>query len=90
MTNEQRILAIRHRLEAGLNPAHLQIVDESAAHRGHSGAQSGAGHFAVTITSAAFNDLTPVAQHRLIYNLVDDLMGSEIHALRINAKGILP
>ncbi len=83
MTNQQRIALIKERLEAAFTPSFLQIDDESAAHIGHPGAQSGAGHFAVTIAAPELAEKTRVTAHQLIYSTVNDLIPKEIHALRI-------
>lgn len=82
ISNEQRIIAIKKRLEA-LDPTFINIIDDSAKHAGHAGAQSGAGHFTLEIASAEFTGKTPVACHRMIYDAIGNLMGSEIHALSI-------
>jgi BolA protein len=76
---------IRARLEQTFSPARLDITDESHLHRGHAGAASGAGHFSVVITSAAFSGQTMVQRHRLVYRAVSDMMPGEIHALSIQA-----
>lgn len=83
MNNQQRITAIRHRLQEALQPTHLQIVDDSAHHRNHPGAQSGGGHFTIHISSPVFQDKPLIIKHRMIYQALSDLMNSEIHALRI-------
>lgn len=80
-----RVEAIRERLTNQLQPTQLDIIDESQLHAGHAGAASGAGHFAVTIITDAFNGKSLIERHRLVYLAVDDLMKSEIHALSINA-----
>ncbi len=80
-----RIQLLRERLSA-LEPVELEIIDESHMHIGHAGARDGAGHYRVRITSARFEGLRPVARHRLVYDLVDDLMPHPIHALAIDAK----
>jgi BolA protein len=82
----ERIEMIRERLTNALQPAELEIIDESAKHAGHAGAASGGGHFIVNITAAAFNDKTLIQRHRLVYDAVDDMMQREIHALSIQAK----
>lgn len=76
---------IRAALEAQLAPEFLDIEDDSAAHAGHAGARSGGGHYNVTIVSAAFRGKTLPARHRLVYQALDGLMGSQIHALAIRA-----
>ncbi len=46
----------------------LKIEDESHLHAGHVGAQGGAGHYRIFIKTPAFNGLTRVQQHRLVYD----------------------
>jgi len=85
MTNEQRIIAIQKRL-AVLEPSFINVIDDSAQHSGHAGAQSGAGHFTLEISSPLFSGKTLVARHRMIYDAIGNLMGPEIHALSIQLK----
>lgn len=40
-------------------------------------------HYAATITSAAFNGLSRVRQHQLVYAALQGKMGSDLHALRL-------
>ena len=82
----ERSAMIHQRLTRALNPVKLEIVDESAKHAGHAGAASGGGHFIVTIVSTAFENKSLIQRHRLVYNAVDDMMHSEIHALSIQAS----
>ena len=79
-----RVALIEQRLRAALDPARLAIVDDSAAHAGHTGAREG-GHFTVYIAAAAFAGKTPIQRHRLVHAAVADLMHREIHALSIRA-----
>lgn len=81
--NEERIARIRERLDEALQPTHLEIIDESHLHVGHAGARDGRGHFRVRISAARFEGLRPLQRHRLIYDALDDLMKSDIHALSI-------
>ena len=81
-----RVAQIEQRLRAGLAPLRLEIVDESAQHAGHAGArESGGGHFAVTIVSAAFAGQSLLARHRLVYDALGEVLRREIHALSIRA-----
>ncbi len=82
----ERSTMIHQRLTRALNPVKLEIVDESAKHAGHAGAASGGGHFIVTIVSTAFENKSLIQRHRLVYDAVDDIMHSEIHALSIQAS----
>ncbi len=83
--NTERIELLRERLSA-LEPTELDIIDESHLHIGHAGARDGAGHFRVRIVSPRFQGLRTVASHRLVYDLVRDLMPHPIHALAIDAR----
>lgn len=81
----KRFDLIQNRLEAALEATKCQLHDDSAAHKGHAGAASGAGHFSVTIISQKFEGLNRISRHRLVYDAVGDLMDTEIHALNIKA-----
>ena len=77
---------MRRRLSA-LAPLALELVDESAAHAGHAGAQPGGNtHWRVAITSQSFSGKSNVARHRLVYQALGDLMQNPIHALAITAR----
>ena len=83
MSREARL---RERLEACFAPRELAIEDESQHHAGHAGAADGRGHFRVRIVAEAFRGLAPLARHRLVYEAVDDLLKTDIHALAIEAR----
>lgn len=82
---KERAELLKQRLQT-LKPESLEIIDESHLHVGHEGAKDGASHFRLVITSSAFNGLRPLARHRLVYDLVDDLIPYPIHALAITAN----
>ena len=84
--SENRSTMIRERLTRELDPLELEIVDESAKHAGHAGAASGGGHFIVHIVANAFEGKNLIQRHRMVYDAMDDMMQSEIHALSIHAK----
>jgi BolA protein len=75
---------IRARL-APLVPERVEILDESARHAGHEGAKGGGGHFRLLVVSGQFAGKAPVARHRMVNELLRDLMQKEIHALSIRA-----
>lgn len=81
-----RVERIREALSAALSPTELDIIDESHLHAGHAGARSGKGHFRVVITSAAFNGLSMLEQHRLVYETLEEMMKTDIHALSVKSK----
>ena len=77
--------ALRGRLAEVLAPSTLEVLDESAAHAGHAGADgTGAGtHFRVRIASPLFAGRTRVARHRLVYDALQDFVDRGLHALAI-------
>jgi len=84
MPDPATVERIRERLTRALAPVELEIEEESAAHVGHAGAQSGGGHYRVTVVSPAFSGLTRVARHRLVYDALHDLMQRDVHALALS------
>ena len=77
--------ALRQRLAELLAPTVLEVLDESADHAGHAGADgSGYGtHFRVRIASPMFAGRTRVARHRLVYDALQDFVDRGLHALAI-------
>ena len=83
LTYRQRI---EQKLTAALAPKRLEIVDDSARHQGHAGHDlKGETHFKIRVASAAFNGLSPVARHSLVYDALADELRERVHALQIEA-----
>lgn len=72
-------------LQQALLPTALEVQDDSHLHAGHAGAREGR-HFTVRVVSAAFNGLSRVARHRLVYDAARTLFAEGIHALAIEAR----
>ena len=77
--------ALTERLQTRFQPDVLEVLDESAAHAGHVGANdSGFGtHFRVRIGGAQFQGISRVARHRLVYDALQDFIDQGLHALAI-------
>ena len=75
---------IENTLRTALQPLELSITDDSHLHAGHAGASAG-GHYTVRIVSSAFEGLSRVARHRLVYDALQGLIQNGIHALAIQA-----
>lgn len=77
--------AMQQRLAEKLNPTVVEVVDESAAHTGHAGANgTGFGtHFRVRIASPLFTGRSRVAQHRLVYDALQEFIDQGVHAIAI-------
>jgi len=65
-----------------LGAEHVEVIDQSARHRGHAGALEG-GHYDAVIVSIAFEGLDHVARHRAVYAAVGDLRERRVHALAL-------
>ncbi len=76
---------IRERLEAAFSPQELLIKDQSHLHAGHAGAADGRGHFEIHIVADEFAGKKAIERHQSVYAALDDLLQSDIHALRIKA-----
>jgi BolA protein len=77
--------ALHAALTAALAPTELQVLDESAAHAGHAGA-NGLGHgthFRVRVGSPLFAGKSRVAAHRLVYDALRKFTDAGLHALAI-------
>ena len=76
---------LEKQLVATLHPTQLEVLDESAAHAGHSGANAeGFGtHFRIRIASPAFAGKSRVARHRLVYDALQNFISQGLHALAI-------
>ncbi len=85
MSGSERIALIRERLQTVLSPVHLDITDDSHKHAGHAGAQSGGGHFNVTLVADIFTGQGLLQRHRMVYDALGTAMKNEIHALSIKA-----
>ncbi len=85
---EQTRSEIEEILRREFSPLFIEVLDDSAAHRGHAEAlmQPKAGHFKVSMSSQNFNGLNQVKRHRLVYNALRDLMDSKIHAISLNLR----
>ena len=77
--------AMQQRLAEKLNPTVVEVVDETAAHTGHAGANgTGFGtHFRVRIASPLFTGRSRVAQHRLVYDALQEFIDQGVHAIVI-------
>ena len=69
-------------LRNALAAEHVEVVDQSARHRGHAGALEG-GHYDAVIVSARFDGLGLVERHRVVYAALGDLRERRVHALAL-------
>jgi stress-induced morphogen len=74
---------IEQKLSAGLQPALLEVINESSMHSVPVGSET---HFKVVIVSNAFEGKALVERHRLVYGVLGDEMKNGIHALAITSR----
>ncbi|MCH8182493.1 MAG: BolA family transcriptional regulator [Proteobacteria bacterium] len=75
---------IQAKLEAGLSPESIEIVDESDLHAGHAGAREGGeSHFRVAVVSGEFAGKSRIERQRLVYALLAAEMAGPVHALSL-------
>jgi BolA family transcriptional regulator, general stress-responsive regulator len=83
MTLETRM---REKLQIGLRPSRLDLVNESHLHEGHRNSPgTNESHFRVLIVSEAFAGKSRVERHRLINDLLSSELKDGVHALAIKA-----
>jgi stress-induced morphogen len=68
---------LKERIEAGIPGSVAEVTGD-----GH--------HFNAVVSAAAFNGLTRIAQHRLVYDVFGPEVGDRIHALSIQTKTAEP
>lgn len=75
---------IIQKLSDRFTPEHLEVIDESERHRGHSGwREAGESHFRVRIVTRHFDGKPRVAQHRAVMEALETELKAGIHALAI-------
>lgn len=78
---------MRQLLAAAFTPTALDVVNDSATHRGHSGDDgSGESHFTVSIESAKFAGASRLQRQRMVNAALGDIPGNRVHALAIKAR----
>jgi BolA protein len=77
------IPTVRARLESRFAPEYLEIEDRSAAHVGHAGAAGGGGHLRVLLVSSAFRGHDLLSRQRAVYDVLGDVLGTDIHAISL-------
>ena len=78
-----RALTIEQELRRQLAATHVEVIDDSARHADHLGAEGDRGHFRVVVVSERFARLSRVEAQRLVYRALGSLMATDIHALEM-------
>ena len=86
-TSPYRLAEIDEHLRAQLQPAELQVRDDSGEHAGHAGNPDGLAlsHIHIFIRAVQFAGLSKVAQHRLVYAALAPFIAAGLHAVIIDS-----
>jgi len=76
---------IERKMKETFGAIFVEVIDESWKHAGHAGAASGGGHFILQVVSDRFNGVSLLDRNRMVFSVLKDEMGKEIHALSIKA-----
>ncbi len=71
---------IEDKIGAGLEPAYLEVLNESHMHNVPPGSES---HFKVIVVSDAFDGQSRVARHQTVNRLLADELSGAVHALSL-------
>ena len=72
---------LENTLTSGLNLTHLEVINESGNHNVPKGSES---HFKVTVVSDGFEGKSLIARHRVVNQLLSELLQTQIHALALH------
>jgi BolA protein len=76
---------IRAKLERAFAPRQIEVIDESAAHRGHAGYRDGGeSHFRVVMRAEALAGASRLDRHRAVHAALGPELVARIHALALD------
>jgi BolA protein len=74
--------SIRTKLSSALDPAHIEVENESRMHSVPPGSET---HFRVLVVSRAFGGQSAVERHRRVHDLLREEFSAGLHALTLRA-----
>jgi BolA protein len=72
---------LESRLREGLEPLHLEVVNESHRHNVPRGSET---HFKVVVVAGVFDGKPQVQRHRMVYRLLSEELRAGLHALALH------
>ena len=78
MQIQQRIEQL---LSSGINPAYMEVVNESHMHSVPPNSET---HFKVTLVAENFDGLNQVKRHQQVYGVLREVMQNPVHALALH------
>jgi BolA protein len=84
---QSRAARLEELLSRAFSPTQMRVVDDSARHAGHAGAQPGGEtHYTVLLVSEAFRDQNRLARSRAVHAVLEVEFASGMHALSLNLR----
>jgi BolA protein len=81
---ESRATRLEAVLTRAFSPSLLRVIDDSARHAGHAGAQPGGEtHYSVVVVSDAFRGMGRVARSRAVHAVLAEEFAGGLHALSL-------
>lgn len=78
---------MEHLLMRSFRPQRLEIIDDSGRHQGHKEVVSlEETHFTIFMVASAFEGKKALQRHRLVHNILKNLLSSKIHALSLKLQ----
>jgi stress-induced morphogen len=78
---------VRKKLQEALKIDSMDVVNDSARHKGHAGNLGGdETHFKITIISDDFKGKTRLECHRMVFQVLEEELKHTIHAMTLDLK----
>jgi BolA family transcriptional regulator, general stress-responsive regulator len=77
---------ITKKLQQAFAPVSIEVVNDSARHRGHAGSPgTGESHFTIKVVSDRFAGKSRLERHRMVNDVLAEELKGPVHALAISA-----
>jgi BolA protein len=74
------------RIRETFSPTKMSLQNVSHKHKGHKGKKGSGAHFELSVVSELFMGLPALQRQKIVLDLLKDLMGKKIHALKLDLK----
>lgn len=79
--------SLEEKLKTAFNPEFVEVIDESAKHKGHGAwKKDGETHFHLKAVAASFAGMNRMTRQREVYKLYKDEFDAGMHALSLDLK----
>jgi len=76
---------ISRKMKDELTASSVEVIDDSWKHEGHAAA-GGGGHYTLHVVSDQFEGVSLINRNRMVFKVLKEEIGGEIHAIVIKAK----